>query len=196
MTIEYYQNHADEFYHSTIAVDMSALYTPFLALIPKQGRILDAGCGSGRDTQFFAAHGYQVDAFDASSEMVNRARQLTGLPVKVSTFDAVNVQEQYDGIWCCASLLHVPHQELKQTLDKFIEALKYYGIIYLSFKYGDSEREINGRYFNDMNEGKLRLLCQDFLNVRMQRYWKTEDKRKDRNEIWVNALLQKSGTNQ
>lgn len=196
MTIEYYQNHADEFYHSTIAVDMSALYTPFLALIPKQGRILDAGCGSGRDTQFFAAHGYQVDAFDASSEMVNRARQLTGLPVKVSTFDAVNVQEQYDGIWCCASLLHVPHQELKQTLDKIIEALKYYGIIYLSFKYGDSEREINGRYFNDMNEEKLRLLCQDFLNVRIQRYWKTEDKRKDRNEIWVNALLQKSGTNQ
>ena len=105
MTINYYQNHAQAFFADTIGVDMSSLYAPFIAHLVPGARVLDAGCGSGRDSRAFLEMGYQVEAFDASSEMVRMASQHSGLAVKQMTFSDVDATDRYDGIWCCASLL-------------------------------------------------------------------------------------------
>ena len=72
MTINYYQQNADSFVASTVAVDMTSLYAPFIGAIEPNGLILDAGCGSGRDAKAFADMGYRVEAFDASPAMVER----------------------------------------------------------------------------------------------------------------------------
>ncbi|WP_338040958.1 hypothetical protein [Marinomonas algicola] len=68
-TTLYYNMYAEDFAENTLSVDMSALYQCFLPLIPLQGHILDAGCGSGRDAKYFQSLGYEVSAFDASSEL-------------------------------------------------------------------------------------------------------------------------------
>ncbi|MDU7506251.1 MAG: methyltransferase domain-containing protein, partial [Clostridia bacterium] len=86
MTINYYQNHAQAIFADTIGVDMSSLYAPFIAHLAPGARVLDAGCGSGRDSRAFLEMGYQVEAFDASSEMVRMASQHSGLAVKQMTF--------------------------------------------------------------------------------------------------------------
>lgn len=191
MTLEYYQHHADDFFNSTVNVDMRSLYTPFLERIPKGGRILDAGCGSGRDSKAFLQQGYRVEAFDATGEMAKLASQHTGLPVKQMTFSDVDAVNRYDGIWCCASLLHVSAAELPDAMAKLARALKPGGIWYVSFKHGDGERVKDGRRFTDLNEQRLNTLLAGLAGITLVGYWITEDKRPDRSEMWLNVLLQK-----
>lgn len=191
MTIDYYQNNANEFFNGTINVDMSNIYQHFTKGLPTGSLILDAGCGSGRDSKAFLDMGYQVEAFDASSEMVKRASKYTGLDVKHAVFDDVNAVDKYDAIWCCASLLHVPESDLPTTLAKLATALKPNGIWYLSFKYGDTQREKDGRLFTDINEQRLTELVSSLSNIDISSTWITEDNRPDRNEKWLNVILVK-----
>ena len=191
MTIDYYQQNADEFFNGTINVDMSNIYQHFTQNLPTGALILDAGCGSGRDSKAFLDMGYQVEAFDASSEMVKRASKYTGLDVKYAVFDDVTAIDKYDAIWCCASLLHVPESDLPTTLLKLTDALKPNGIWYLSFKYGSEQREKDGRLFTDVNEERLATLVSAMPHVEVKRTWITEDNRPDRNERWINAILVK-----
>lgn len=191
MTINYYQNHAQRFFADTINVDMASLYAPFIAHLPPGSRVLDAGCGSGRDARAFAEMGYQVEAFDASSEMVRLATQHSGLAVKQMTFSDVDATDHYDGIWCCASLLHVEAHALPQAMRTLAQALKPGGIWYVSFKYGEQEREKEGRHFSDFTESTLTALVNGLANVQVASMWTTQDKRPDRDETWLNALLRK-----
>jgi len=192
MTIEYYQQNAEHFFSSTINVDMGEVYRLFLEEIPKGSIILDAGCGSGRDSKFFSEIGYRVDAFDASEEMVRLARQYTNLPVAHMMFNEVNGHDKYDGIWCCASLLHVPHKDLHSVMNLLTGALKPGGIGYVSFKYGSGERVKDGRHFTDLNEKSLKVLISSLKEINIIRQWVTEDKRPERNELWLNAILKKN----
>jgi 2-polyprenyl-3-methyl-5-hydroxy-6-metoxy-1,4-benzoquinol methylase len=194
MTIEYYQQNADEFFNGTINVDMSNIYQHFTKDLHANALILDAGCGSGRDSKAFLDMGYKVDAFDASSEIVKLASKHTGLDVKHAVFDDVTAIDKYDAIWCCASLLHVPEDDLPTTLAKLAAALKSNGIWYLSFKYGDVQREKDGRLFTDINEERLATLVSDIPHVEVKRTWITEDNRPERNEIWLNTVLKKNNS--
>ncbi len=193
MNNDYYQQHAERFFSETVTVDMSALYQPFVAHLKPGARILDAGCGSGRDANAFSAMGYDVEAFDASAELVELARQHSGLPVEQKHFEDVTEVERYEGIWCCASLLHVPLAELPEVLARLARALKPDGVWYLSFKYGCGERDKDGRVFTDMDEIKLDDLIADLENIVLLDTWITGDKRPERqNEKWLNSLLRKN----
>lgn len=108
-TTAYYDTHAAEFCERTVALDLGELYAPFLNDIPAGSRILDAGCGSGRDSLAFLKKGYQVVSVDASAEMVNATTKLTGQQAKLIRFDALDFETEFDGIGhvlrCCT--LHV-----------------------------------------------------------------------------------------
>jgi len=191
MTLKYYQDNAQTFFDGTVNVDMSSLYETFAKHLAPGARVLDAGCGSGRDAKAFMEMGYQVDAFDASPAMVELAREHTGLPVQLMTFADVDWKEEFDGIWCCASLLHVPAAELPGVMRKLADALKAGGVWYVSFKYGDGEREVDGRRFTDMDEGRLRALLSTVAVIDVISIWTTQDKRPLRDEVWINGVLRK-----
>ncbi|WP_370965701.1 class I SAM-dependent methyltransferase [Enterobacter wuhouensis] len=194
MTLHYYQNHAQDFFDGTVNVDMTPLYEAFTQHLPHAARVLDAGCGSGRDAKAFHEMGYQVDAFDASSAMVELARQHTGLPVQLMTFSEIDGKAQYDGIWCCASLLHVPSSELPAVMQRLADALKPGGVWYVSFKYGNGERVQGERRFTDLNERELRRLLNHMAEIEIFSLWTTKDNRPDREEIWLNGILKKKIT--
>ncbi len=107
MTIEYYQQNADEIFNGTINVHMSNIYQHFTKELPANALILDAGCGSGRDSKAFIEMGYQVEAFDASSEIVKLASKHTGLDVKHAVFDDVTAIDKYEDICFCDVLLDI-----------------------------------------------------------------------------------------
>ena len=195
MTLKYYQDNAQTFFDGTVNVDMSSLYETFTKHLAPGARVLDAGCGSGRDAKAFRKMGYQVVAFDASSAMVELAREHTGLPVQLMTFADVDWKEEFDGIWCCASLLHVPAVELPDVMRRLADALKPGGVWYVSFKYGDGEREVDGRRFTDMDEDDLNTLVSSLTVIEVGEVWLTQDKRPDRKENWVNGILRKKDCN-
>lgn len=191
MTIPFYQHNAARFFADTVGVDMSSLYAPFVARLPDGGRVLDAGCGSGRDSKAFAEMGFVVEAFDATPEMVALAAEHSGVAVRQMTFNELDVQSYYDGIWCCASLLHVPQAELPSVMQRLALALRPGGVWYLSFKYGAGERLKEGRHFTDLDEAGLASLITALPEIAIVQTWLTQDKRPDRDERWLNALLAK-----
>lgn len=190
-TIDYYNKHAEEFTASTFEVDMESLYQPFLAELSQGTRILDVGCGSGRDTLAFKNKGYQVDAIDYSEELVKRAAQLVGIPVKLQSFYEIDANQVYDGVWACASLLHCERDRLIEVVGKLINALKQNGVLYMSFKYGNQDREKDGRSFIDLNEQQAQDLLSELNGVLLLEQWITIDKRQDRTEEWLNILFRK-----
>ena len=117
--------------------------------------ILDIGFGSGRDSLYFS-NKYELYSIDPLKEFCEYGKRL-GLKnvycMKVQDMDYIDM---FDGIWACASLLHVPSNELVEVLNKCYIALKENGVMYCSFKYGEYEGERNGRFFIDLNEESFR----------------------------------------
>lgn len=189
-TTRYYTENAQAFFADTVAVSMDSLYARFLPHIPPGGYILDAGCGSGRDTLAFLQKGYHVTAFDASSTLAALAERHTGQPVQVLRFQDLAWRREFDGIWACASLLHVPAADLPEALGRLALALRLGGVLYASFKYGRGEREHGGRRFTDIDEAGLRALLAQVPGLTELETWVTEDLRPGRAaERWLNTLL-------
>ncbi len=187
-TVFYYENHAEEFCASTVNADMSGLRERFLSHLPKGAHILDAGCGSGRDAKAFLDAGYTVTAMDASERICREAEKLLSVPVLTMKFEELSLENEFDGIWACASLLHVKREELGDVLLRFKRALKKNGILYASFKYGDGERIKDGRYFCDYTENTLRIELEDRGYLILELF-ATEDVRENRmGEKWVNVI--------
>ena len=151
-TLTYYEEHADAFIDDTYGADMSAAQLAFLKVIPQGGLLLDLGCGSGRDSQAFLQAGYQVEAWDGAKALCKAASRVLPCPVVCKRFDELDETEKYDGIWACASLLHVPSDAISSIMQKIYVALKPHGVFYMSVKKGTFEGFRNGRYFTDYTE--------------------------------------------
>lgn len=190
-TLRYYDSNAARFVADTVHVDMADLHARFLAHIPAGGLILDAGCGSGRDSKAFIDAGLRVRAFDASAKLARLAQELIGQPVEVQRFDDITERACYDGIWACASLLHVAAAELPATLARLWASLKPGGVFYLSFKHGEGERNDGERQFTDADEQRLAQWTADLNELESTKCWITEDQRPERSERWLNALLRR-----
>lgn len=192
-TLEYYNANAKSFVLKTANVDFKEIQDKFLHYILPKGKILDFGCGSGRDAKYFHDKGFDVDAIDGSEELCRLAARYTGIHVTQMLFSELAADEQYDGIWACASILHLPSSELKSVLWKMIKALKNGGILYASFKYSDYEGMRNGRYFTDFTETSFQKFIADTGNVEIKELWVTGDVRPGRgDEKWLNLILRKS----
>ena len=164
-SIPYYDANAQNFFETTVDFDLSQIYSLFCPHLPKGAKILDAGCGSGRDSKYFLDQGYEVSAFDGSHELAQLACAFTGLKVQHRVFFQVNEREEFDGIWTAASLLHVPKDELLPTLEKLKTALKPNGIWYMSFRYGEGEKDEGDRYFHDQTEESLTKILEQLGGV-------------------------------
>lgn len=173
-TMNYYDVNAEAFVARTADVDIDHLRDPFLAELPPGGRILDAGCGSGRDAYVFARRGFQVTALDGSLEMVKAARRRTALDVIHSTFLDFQSDEPFHGVWACASLLHVAPAQLAHTLAHLCELLTPGGVLYASFRFGNGERIEGERYFNDQTPDQLAELAHRVAGVFLDRAWVTD----------------------
>ena len=111
-TIAYYDDHAQQFTTDTLDVVFTDIQDRFLAQLQPGSLILDFGCGPGRDSRYFLQKGYRVEACDGSAKMVRTASENTGLPVRQMLFSELNETARYDGIFACASILHVPSADL------------------------------------------------------------------------------------
>ena len=191
MSIEFYEKNAQSYFDSTVDADLSEIYPRFMNLLPVDARILDAGCGSGRDIKYFLSKGYRVDALDASKEMAKLATEYTGIRVINSTFDSFTSKEKYNGIWACASLVHIPKKEIIRTLSKLCSHLDEDGILYFSMKYRNEDKEEDSRRFTKLDDNFLDFEIKSSIEFGLVDSFLTSDVRIHQSNMWVNFLLRK-----
>jgi 2-polyprenyl-3-methyl-5-hydroxy-6-metoxy-1,4-benzoquinol methylase len=190
MSVRFYDENAEQFFAQTLDADMTDARQRFLSHMRQGGRILDAGCGSGRDAKAFAELGYTVEAFDASAEMARIASRHTGMSVRQLTFEEISWTHEFDGVWASASLLHVPRNELCRIIGQLTQALKPGGVLYASFKHGTTEREKVGRHFTDMTEETLADELSRLPQLHCLDMWVSEDVRPNRSgEFWISTIV-------
>lgn len=141
------------------AIDTFALH------LPPGARILDIGCGAGRDTRTFRARGFKVTGIDIAEQMIAQARRADPrgtyvvMDAEALTFDAGS----FDAVWANASLHHVPKHKLHGILKKLRTILTPGGLIFIKVKrgYGDLLRTNRNfdrdvvRYFTYFTVGEL-----------------------------------------
>lgn len=194
---DYYTHHAVSFISNTRDADMSDARSRFLTAVPSRvdgsPRILDAGSGSGRDSLAFRILGYDVTAFDGSPAMVAATHSYAVVPTRLMLFEDFNWEHAFEGIWACASLLHVAQAELPCVIDRLAAHLVPGGALYLSFKCGTGERMKDGRRFTDMTIDSLITLLEESGVFGAADAWESSDCRPERlSETWVNAVVNKA----
>ena len=193
-TLDYYNENAEAFVQGTLNADMSEHYQRFLACLPPRSSILDLGCGSGRDTLYFLSQGYAVEATDGSEEVCKLAENNIGKPVRCLRFEDLDYQSVFDGVWACASLLHVTKADMPSIMQLVSRAIKANGVLYASFKYGVGESYSGDRFFNYYTEDDIAVLLKD-TGLQCKEYWVSEDVRQDRkDERWLNLIAVKESS--
>lgn len=192
-TIDFYDKNAKLFHKNTAKLNMDDFYERFLKLLPKTAHILDAGCGGGRDAKYFLSQGYKVTAFDASKGMVECAKREINQPVLKLRFQKMNFKNVFDGVWACASLLHVPYHETRDVYQRIHDALKPGGIFYASYGYGKDSVIAEGREFYCMNKKTISPYLERLFEV--LDIWKTPDgvprQAPGNDKVWLNFIAKK-----
>ena len=160
-TIAFYQREAPH-YTASGAQAQSRHLDAFLDRLDAGARILELGCGGGRDAAHLASRGFSVDPTDGTPAMVRKARERWGLPARLMRFDELEAIGEYDAVWAHASLLHCPRDALPSVLGRIHRALKPGGWHFANFKLGAGEdRDTFGRLYNFPDREWLRARYED-----------------------------------
>lgn len=188
-TIQFYDKNAKDYFKRNSDIDLNFSREKFLKYLLPVGKILDAGCGFGRDGKKFLEMGFKLTAFDASIEMVKLATEYMNHPVLHLSFEEMDFNAEFDGIWCSAALLHVPSNELLAILKKFTKALKPNGILFISFKYGSFEGEMQGRFFLNLTTQSLKNYINQIPELSILESWLEFSKKTT--QRWIQCLCRK-----
>ncbi|MCH4886521.1 class I SAM-dependent methyltransferase [Acidaminobacter sp. JC074] len=189
-SIEYYNTHSNRFINDTVQADMTALYKKFESYV-NSGHILDLGCGSGRDS-FYFSYKYKVTSVDGSKKMIEYCESVLSNPVVHSTFEDYETQERYNGIWACASLIHVERNNLLEIIEKYLSYLKDDGIFMMSFKDRTEDFNEDGRYFTCFTRESLSDFLSKSSQLNILEIIENVDVRENKNENWISVIINKA----
>ncbi len=174
----------------------------FVSLVKPGGKILDAGCGPGRDANYFASKGFLVTGIDLSESLLTYAKEHAKKNATFLQMDLrkIRLDTSFDGIWACASLLHLKREELLPVLRKFEHMMMPGGTLFLLMKAGAGEKMITGgtiegdaRFFTYYSIPELRLLLGNAGFTVTDIYdWDQHDRHHERpSEMWIAAFARK-----
>lgn len=157
---QFYNASAQDYVQRTLHCDMTTNLSQFVQRVPAGGLVVDAGCGSGRDTATFLNQGFRCYSYDASEELCRLAQQHVGsvATIHCHRHDALRLSEPAAGIWASASLLFLNDEDLAGALQSLAANLKPGGVLYTTFKHGTGWRQDGDRWFRDMRPEDGHLL--------------------------------------
>ena len=187
---KYYETNVKRYARETFSADMSEQYQRFLPLLRKQARILDVGNGSGRDACYFQKYGYQVTALEPSKNLCRESRKVFSGEIICSDLQSYRPDQPFDGIWACASLLHLREKEILHFFEKIDLYLKDNGLIYFSGKNGiPTGRAADGRYFLEFTEQLVEKILAANERMQLEELWYTEDVNGRQGFRWMNGIM-------
>jgi SAM-dependent methyltransferase len=159
------------------------------------GRILDAGCGAGRDTRYFIESGFMVVSFDASEGMVRKCNEYPHAFCQKLSFSEIGYKEEFDGVWACACLMHIPQSKAKEAVTRLTSALKPGGVMFISVKEGEGpgRADAQGRFFDYYDDDTIDVLFNHDDRLVLQESWKSNLQAPDMNggTNWLNLILKR-----
>lgn len=153
-TIEFYDKNVQEYLKNTIGLQDADWLRKFCELLPNRGIVLDAGCGFGRDCEYFVDRGFDIYGIDLSKNMIDYAKKFAP-EAKYSVMDMMDLKFEnnyFDGIWCSATLLHLSKKDVPLALAEFRRVLKQNGILFLDIKEGTGEKVIKDQRYHDQEK--------------------------------------------
>jgi predicted TPR repeat methyltransferase len=192
--IDYYNKYAANVFEESVGLDTGEPIREFLSFLDEGDTILDLGCGSGRDSLSFYEQGYDVTPLDGAEGMCRLAQIHTGLDVLQMTYEEMEFDGAFDGVWAYNSLIHIPKPELPGIFKRVAKALEEDGIFFLSMRLGDSDGFRGERYFNAFSERELRSLLEQDGYFKVEKEWVSNDIRANHpNTKWIHILARKPG---
>ena len=194
-TIDHYQQVASAFQAGTADHDVTQNIESLLKHIrgTPPFRVLDFGCGPGRDLESFTKLGHKPVGLDGCEAFVSMAHQLTGCPVLHQRFDSLELPPAtFDGIFANASLFHVPSQILSRVLRQLNACLKLDGVLFASNPRGpDIERDEDDRYATFLSLTTWREFVEDAGFCELEHYYRPVGKPRDQ-QPWLASVWRKS----
>ena len=188
--MNYYEENAQTYYNKTKDADMTDSCNRFAKYIRPAGRILDIGCGSGRDMKYFKSLGFSPEGLEPSKGLWELAEKNTGLPVHCITLQAYRPSAPYDGIWACASLLHLTEEEILEFFKRSCEFTAPGGYIYFSGKNGiETGVSEDGRFFLEFTDELIEKILRENENLELVEKWYSEDVTGRKDFRWMNVIL-------
>ena len=161
-TIDYYNRNADWYYWTTVGVDMDAFRKNFASYLPDEARVIDMGCGSGRDVMAFSDMGHEATGLDGAKELLKLAEERLEIKTVAADMSEYIAASPYDGIWCCASLIHLNDEEKARFFRNLDRNLKPGGVLFLSVKEGiETGRDSDGVYTSNCTGAELEKHLED-----------------------------------
>ena len=149
-TIADYDRVAARYQLGTADHDVSQNIDALLGAIEGEGpyRILDFGCGPGRDLKSFTTLGHEAIGLDGSEAVAQLARTASDCQVWVQDFLALDLPaEHFDGIFANASMFHIPSLELPRVLGALAKTLRPRGVLFSSNPRGQNQEGWNGERY-------------------------------------------------
>jgi len=170
-TLNHYNQNAEAFWQGTCDHDVSQNVAAFLGAMKGEAplKILDAGCGPGRDLKVFADLGHHPIGLEGAAHFAEMARAHSGCEVWHQDFLQLNLPEaHFDGVFANASLFHVPSQELPGVLRHLNATLKPDGVLFSSNPRGpNKEGYVAGRYgsYHDLDAWRAYMTAAGFAEI-------------------------------
>lgn len=193
-TMKYYNEHTQSFIDNTFTMEITSSLEKFKHALPVNAKVLDVGCGSGRDSLYFLNNGIEVVAFDASEEMAFLASQKINHPVLVKNIEDMNWENEFDGVWAMASLLHLKKEYIQEAITSCIKSLKQdtAGLFFASLKMGTGEGyDEKGRFFSYYTKEELSNILEKTEYFRNIEFDINQDKLDRPGLSWISFIAEK-----
>ena len=189
-TINYYDQNYISYYNKTNDLDMLDIYKKVRMYVQNGSNILDAGCGVGRDTQYFIKHGFKVTSFDASPRMVELCNEYPFAFCEEKSFLTINYPPIFDLVWACASLLHLDALNFKEAILRLHRSLKPGAYLYFSLKKHIDPSKVDARDFYSYSTDEVDKILIDLYKMEKVETWESNSNL-TQSEIFVNYIYRK-----
>lgn len=202
-TIDLYNSLADSYAVQALDHGPVLQRTKFISMLQPGAKILDVGCGSGRDCTFLSEQGFKVTGIDRSEKLLELAR-IAAPKAKFYSADIRHLsfeKNMFDAIWSCASIVHIKHSEIQQVFNSFYSILKPGGMLYIHAKKGEGEGYVDEpsmpgkkRFYAFFSALQLKTYCEtagfskiEVIDVGLTKAYANGQKSKE----WVDCFARK-----